>query len=63
MSNAKKPLPSLTPTQQKYPTEADVRAAGTIAEKSQRSSHDAKSHVKAGSTVGAGGGKKQERKH
>jgi hypothetical protein len=27
------------------------------------SSHDNKSHVKAGSTQGAGGGKKQERNH
>ncbi len=62
MPSTKKPLPRLVPTQQKQPTEADVRAAGTLKEKS-RSSHDAKSHTKAGSTEGAGGGKKQERKH
>ena len=62
MPSTKKPLPSLVPTQQKQATEADVRAAGTLKEK-HHSSHDAKSHTKAGSTEGAGGGKKQERKH
>ena len=62
MPSTKKPLPSLVPGQQKQPTEADVRAAGTQKEKNH-SSHDAKSHTKAGSNEGAGGGKKQERKH
>ena len=62
MASTKKPLPSLVPTQQKHATEADAKAGGTQKEKNH-SSHDAKSHTKAGSSDGAGGGKKQERKH
>lgn len=42
-------------------TEADVKSVDGRSGQSNKSSHDAKSHVKAGSKTGAGGGKKQER--
>lgn len=41
-------------------TEADAKAS---VKKDDKSSHDAKSRVKAGSTTGAGGGAKQAQKH
>ncbi len=44
-------------------TEADMKSADGKSGKTQDSSHDAKSHTKAGSGQGAGGGKKQERHH
>jgi hypothetical protein len=42
-------------------TEAD--AASTKGKANDKSSHDAKSRVKAGSNEGAGGGAKQKQKH
>lgn len=44
-------------------TEAEVKSVDGQAGKSNNSSNDAKSHTKAGSHEGAGGGKKQERHH
>lgn len=44
-------------------TEAEVKSVDGQAGKKAGSSHDAKSHVKAGTNSGAGGGKKQERHH
>lgn len=41
-------------------TEADAKSADGRSGQSQKSSHDAKSHVKSGTTEGAGGGKKQQ---
>ncbi|NEX60533.1 hypothetical protein [Noviherbaspirillum galbum] len=61
MSNQK------TPQQEsKSRTEADAKSAdGRSGQGNQgnQSSHDAKSHTKANSQEGAGGGKKQERHH
>jgi hypothetical protein len=54
-----------SPGKQKIQTEADAKSmsvSGKSAE-SHKSSHDQKSHNKAGSNEGAGGGKKQERNH
>lgn len=44
-------------------TEADAKSVDGESGKSEKSSHDAKSHTKAGKDTGAGGGKKQERHH
>lgn len=44
-------------------TEAEMKSVDGQAGQSNKSSHDAKSHTKAGSNEGAGGGKKQERHH
>jgi len=44
-------------------TEADAKSIDGASGKSNKSSKDNKSHDKAGSDKGAGGGKKQERKH
>lgn len=44
-------------------TEADVKSVDQNAGQTEKSSHDSKSHTKAGSGEGAGGGKKQERHH
>jgi len=44
-------------------TEADVKSVDGQSGRSNQTSHDAKSHTKAGSDEGAGGGKKQERHH
>jgi hypothetical protein len=44
-------------------TEADAKSVDGKSGNSHKSSHNAKSHVKAGSGQGAGGGKKQERHH
>jgi hypothetical protein len=54
-----------TPQQQKQAaTEADAKSVdGRSGQSSNQSSHDHKSHTKAGSHEGAGGGKKQERHH
>lgn len=62
MPSTKTPLPKNTPRQEKLATEADVQSHRGQSQQPE-SSHDAKSHTKAGSTEGAGGGKKQERKH
>lgn len=54
-----------SPGKQKVQTEADAKSmsvSGKPAE-SRKSSHDAKSHTKAGTLEGAGGGKKRERDH
>lgn len=56
MDNAK------TPTK-KMATEADAKSIDGQSGRSNKSSHDAKSHTKAGSNQGAGGGKKQQRHH
>jgi len=42
-------------------TEADVKSVDGRSGQSNKSSHDQKSHTKAGTNTGAGGGKKQER--
>ncbi len=63
MASTKTPLPKNQPLQQKFPTEADASATRKHVSDTNASSHDAKSHTKAGSNDGAGGGKKQERKH
>ncbi|MES2830448.1 MAG: hypothetical protein V4695_00460 [Pseudomonadota bacterium] len=63
MASTKTPLPKSAPTAERIKTEADARSILHRADKSAHSSQDAKSHDKAGSTKGAGGGKKQERKH
>lgn len=47
----------------KMATEADAKSVDGRSGKSGKSSHDAKSHTKAGTNQGAGGGKKQERHH
>lgn len=44
-------------------TEADAKSVDGQSGRSNQTSHDAKSHTKAGSDEGAGGGKKQERHH
>lgn len=44
-------------------TEAERKSTDGKAGQGNQSSHDAKSHTKAGSETGAGGGKKQERHH
>jgi hypothetical protein len=44
-------------------TEADKKSVDGNAGQSKQSSHDEKSHNKAGTDQGAGGGKKQERHH
>lgn len=44
-------------------TEAEVNSVDGRAGKSGKSSHNAKSNVKADSITGAGGGTKQERHH
>lgn len=54
-----------SPGKQKVQTEADAKSmsvSGKPAE-SRKSSQDTKSHTKAGTLDGAGGGKKQERGH
>lgn len=47
----------------KTKTEADMKSVDQKSGQRQDGSHDAKSHTKAGSDQGAGGGKKQERHH
>jgi hypothetical protein len=57
---------STTQHQQSEPntkTEADVKSVDGKSGQGNQSSHDAKSHTKAGSGEGVGGGKKQERHH
>ena len=44
-------------------TEAEVKSKNAGTTQSDKSSHDHKSHTKAGTNEGAGGGKKQERHH
>jgi hypothetical protein len=48
---------------QNLKTEAEVNSVDGRAGKSGKSSENVKSHTKANSQVGAGGGKKQERHH
>ncbi|TCS35770.1 hypothetical protein EDC30_10969 [Paucimonas lemoignei] len=54
-----------SPGKQKVQTEADAQSMNLSGKPAQtrKSSHDQKSHNKAGSNEGAGGGKKQERDH
>lgn len=64
MTNARTGNTSSTPQDpKKAVTEADVKSVDGQSGRSNESSHDAKSHTKAGSDQGAGGGKKQERHH
>ncbi|MDB5770203.1 MAG: hypothetical protein JWM42_577 [Burkholderia sp.] len=51
------------PPEKKISTEADAKSVDGKSGESNKSSHDAKSHTKAGTDQGAGGGKKQERHH
>lgn len=53
-----------TPQQHKdAKTEAEAQSIDGRAGKSKQSSENSKSHTKAGSNEGAGGGKKRERHH
>lgn len=54
MDNTKAPA-------KKMATEADAKSVDGRSGKGNKSSHDARSHTKAGTNQGAGGGKKQER--
>lgn len=47
----------------KLATEADARSIDGQSGKSSKTSHDAKGQTRAGSSQGAGGGKKQQRHH
>lgn len=58
MSNQKTPQQDA-----KTRTESDAKSVDGRSGQSNQSSHDAKSHTKAGTQQGAGGGKKQERHH
>ncbi|CAN5363680.1 hypothetical protein BH11PSE11_BH11PSE11_20740 [soil metagenome] len=44
-------------------TEADAKSTEAGRDEGDKSSHNQKSHTKAGQSTGAGGGKKQERHH
>lgn len=55
--------PSNPPKKASPPTEADAKSVDGRSGKSSKSSHDVKSHTKAGTNQGAGGGKKQTRHH
>jgi hypothetical protein len=57
-----KTTPHQTPGD-KNRTEADVKSIDGQSGESGKSSHDEKSHNKAGLDTGVGGGKKQERHH
>lgn len=57
MSNRNPPQPAKTKT------EAEQRSVDQQAGKTMKSGHDQKSHIKAGTQQGAGGGKKRERDH
>lgn len=57
MSNRNPPQPVKTKT------EAEQRSVDQQAGKTMKSGHDQKSHIKAGTQQGAGGGKKRERDH
>jgi hypothetical protein len=50
-----------TPAQKQPATDADARSVDRQSGKSKTTSGDEKSHKKAGTDQGAGGGKKQER--
>lgn len=63
MTTTRKPTPQAGEAQQKTQTEADVNSVDGRSGEDAQSSHDAKSHIKAGKDTGAGGGKKQERRH
>lgn len=52
-----------TPAKKLNTTEADAKSVDGRSGQSNKSSHDAKSHIKAGTNQGIGGGKKQERHH
>jgi hypothetical protein len=52
-----------TPAQKQPATDADARSVDRQSGKSKTTSGDEKSHEKAGTDQGAGGGKKQERYH
>lgn len=56
MDNTKAPI-------KKSATESDAKSVDGKSGRSNKTSHNAKSHTKAGTNVGAGGGKKQERHH
>ncbi len=58
MSNSNTPVKNPEPK-----TEAEAKSVDGRAGQSNKSSHDAKSHTKANTGEGAGGGKKQERHH
>jgi hypothetical protein len=47
----------------KFRTEADAKSIDGRSGRSNKTSHNAMSHTKAGRRKGAGGGKKQERHH
>ena len=65
MTNSKTPAasPSTGGGNKNSQTEADVKSSDGQSGQSNKSSHDEKSHKKAGTVKGAGGGKKQERHH
>ena len=55
--------PKKMPAEEDSKTEADEKSIDGQSGESNQSSHDEKSHKKAGTDTGAGGGKKQERHH
>jgi hypothetical protein len=63
MDNAKTPQTPPTPQKKVASTEADAKSVDGSSGQTNQTSHDAKSHTKAGTNQGAGGGKKQERHH
>lgn len=62
MANTNTGTPA-TPPQGHVQTEADAKSIDGQSGKGNQSSHNEKSHTKAGADKGAGGGKKQERHH
>lgn len=63
MATTQTPGNSNEPLSGQVQTEADVKSADGNAGQGHKSSNNEKSHTKAGSDNGAGGGKKQERHH
>jgi hypothetical protein len=56
-------MTNLNPAKKESRTEADAKSIDGQSGQKNKSSHDAKSHVKANTNQSAGGGKKQERHH
>lgn len=63
MNDTTKPAAPAGKPHENTQTEADAKSISGHADDGEKSSHDEKSHTKAGQDTGAGGGKKQERKH
>ena len=63
MTITKTPDTAAIPETRATTTEADAQSIDGKSGQSNNSSRNEKSHAKAGKITGAGGGKKQERKH